>query len=86
MKFIRQHYAFHWFSDKWSEKQKWLYVAVYVTFFNLGLIPLLSIAEKTGVLEEGSLGSLGNLLILLLLWFALYQPIVNFMFSRRRKA
>ncbi len=76
--FIRRYYAFHWFSDEWSQKQKWLYVALYVTLFNIGLIPFLVISEKKGLLVEGSLHSLGTLLLLFLVWFAIYQPTVNY--------
>ena len=83
--FIRRYYAFRWFSDKWSLKQKWLYVALYVALFNIGLIPLLIFSEKTGLLVEGSFRSLGILILLFLLWFAIYQPAVNIFAARDRK-
>ncbi|MCP4419519.1 MAG: hypothetical protein GY805_23140 [Chloroflexi bacterium] len=84
--FIKHHFAFGWFSDDWNAWQKWLSVILYVTFFNIGLIPILSVAEKMGLLIEGSFKSLGILVILLLLWFALYQPVINFVMTRGRKS
>ena len=83
--FIKHHYAFHWFSDGWNGMKKWLCVIIYVTFFNIGLIPILSVSEKKGLLIEGSFRSLGILILMLLLWFAIYQPIVNFFVTRSRK-
>jgi len=84
--FMRRHYAFHWFLDEWSLKQKWLYVALYVIFFNISLIPLLVFSEKTGLLVEGSSWSLGVLVFLLLFWFAIYQPVFNFFMTRKRES
>jgi len=83
--FIKHHYAFHRFSDGWNEMKKWLYVIFYVTFFNIGLIPILSVSKKNGLLVEGSFRSLGILILIFLLWFAIYQPIVNFFVTRYRK-
>lgn len=83
---MRRHYAFHWFSDGWSVKQKWLYVALYVTLYNVSLIPLLVFSEKTGLLVEGSSWSLGVLVFLLLFWFAIYQPVFNFFMTRKRES
>jgi len=83
--FIKHHYAFHWFSDGWNGMKKWLYVILYATFFDIGLIPILSVSEKKGLLVEGSFRSLGILILILLLWFAIYQPIVNFFVTRCRK-
>ena len=85
-KFIRRHYAFRWFSDEWSLKQKWLYVALYVILFNISLIPLLIFSEKAGLLVEGSSWSLGVLVILLLFWFIIYQPVFNFFMAAARRA
>jgi hypothetical protein len=82
-RFIWRQYAFRWFSDEWSAKQKWLYVTLYVICFNISLIPLLVFAEKTGLLVEGSSWSLGVLIILLLFWFAIYQPVFNFFMTRK---
>ena len=82
---IRRYYSFRWFSDEWSIKQKWLYVALYVTLYNISLIPLLVLSEKTGLLVEGSSWSLGVLVILLLFWFAIYQPVVNSLVERVRR-
>jgi protein-S-isoprenylcysteine O-methyltransferase Ste14 len=81
-RFMKRQYSFHWFLDTWTVKQKWMYVALYVVFFKLGLIPILVISETTSLLSEGSFLSLGLLVILLVLWFAIYQPIINFFFSR----
>ena len=53
-------------------------MALYVVLFNIGLIPILTISERVGLLSEGSTGSLGVLAIILILWFGIYQPIVNF--------
>lgn len=83
---MRLHYAFRWFSDGWSVKQKWLYVALYVTLYNVSLIPLLVFSEKTGLLVEGSSWSLGVLVFLLLFWFAIYQPVFNFFMTRKRES
>ncbi len=83
--FMKRHYSFRWFSDEWSIKQKWLYVALYVTLYNISLIPLLVLSEKTGLLVEGSSWSLGVLVILLLFWFAIYQPVVNSLVERVRR-
>jgi len=80
--FLNQHYAFRWYSDRWTVKQKWMYVALYVTLFKVSLIPLLVISETTGLLKEGSFLSLGVLVILLVLWFAIYQPVFNFFMAR----
>jgi len=82
VRFVKRHYSFHWFLDTWTVKQKWLYVALYVVLFKLGLIPILVISETTGLLSEGSFLSLGVLGILLFLWFAIYQPVFNFIFAR----
>jgi len=83
--FIKHHYAFHRSSVGWNEMKKWLYVIFYVTFFNIGLIPILSVSKKNGLLVEGSFRSLGILILIFLLWFAIYQPIVNFFVTRYRK-
>ena len=80
--FLKRHYSFRWFLDSWTEKQKWMYVALYVVLFNLGLIPILTISEMTGLLSEGSFSSLGVLIIILVLWFLIYQPIFNFFMAR----
>jgi len=79
---VKRLYSFHWFLDTWTVKQKWTYVALYVVFFRLGLIPILVISETTGLLSEGTFLSLCVLAILLLLWFAVYQPVVNLIFAR----
>lgn len=81
--FIKRHYSYCWFLDGWSVKQKWLYVALYVILYNVSLIPLLVFAEKIGLLAEGSSWSLGVLIILLLFWFAIYQPVFNFFMTRK---
>ena len=81
--FIKRNYSYRWFLDGWSVKQKWLYVALYVILFNVSLIPLLVLAEKTGLLVEGASWSLGILVILLLFWFAIYQPVFNYFMTRK---
>ena len=82
LEFMKRHYSFRWFRDTWTIKEKWTYVAIYVVIFNIGLIPFLVISERRGLLTEGSSGSLVILVILLILWFAIYQPIINFFFAR----
>ena len=80
--FMKRHYSFRWFLDTWSAKQKWMYVALYVVLFKLGFIPILVFFETTGLLSEGSFLSLGVLIIILVLWFAIYQPVFNFFLAR----
>ncbi len=80
--FMKRHYSFRWFLDTWTVKEKWLYVAVYVALYKISLIPILIIFETIGLLPEGSFLSLGVLIILLVLWFAIYQPAVNFFMAR----
>ena len=70
--------------DTWTVKEKWIYVALYVVLFNISLIPILVISETTGLLSEGSFSSLGVLVILLVFWFAIYQPGFNFFMTRNR--
>jgi len=86
-KFLYRYYTFRWFLDEWTVLQKWLYVALYVILFNIGLIPLLVLSENAGLLVEGSSRSLGVLVFLLLVWFAIYQPAVNILADtvRRRR-
>ena len=57
-------------------------MALYVVLFNMGLIPILAISERIGLLTVGSTGSLGILAIILILWFGIYQPVVNFFTAR----
>jgi hypothetical protein len=59
-----------------------MYVALYVIFFKIGLIPILVISETFGLLSEGSFLSLGVLISLFVLWFAIYQPAFNFFMAR----
>ena len=80
--FMKRHYSFRWFLDTWTVKQKWMYVALYVIFFKIGLIPILVISETFGLLPEGSFLSLGVLISLFVLWFAIYQPAFNFFMAR----
>ena len=80
--FLKRHYSFRWFQDTWTVKEKWIYVALYVILFNIGLIPILAISERIGLLSEGSTGSLGVLAIILIFWFGIYQPVVNFFMAR----
>jgi hypothetical protein len=80
--FMKRHYSFRWFLDTWTVKEKWMYVALYVVLFKISLIPILVISETTGLLSEGSFLSLGVLVILILIWFAIYQPIFNFFMAR----
>jgi len=80
--FVKRHYSFRWFLDTWTVKQKWVYVALYVILFNISLIPILVISEAIGLLTEGSFLSLGVLIFLLVLWFAIYQPIYNFFMAK----
>ncbi len=80
--FIKRHYSFRWFRDTWTVKEKWIYVALYVILFNIGLIPFLVIFERAGILIVGSGLSLGIIAIILVLWFAIYQPIFNFFMAR----
>lgn len=82
LELMKHYYSFRWFRDTWTEKEKWIYVAIYVVFFNISLIPILVISEKAGFLVEGSSLSLGVLVLLLIFWFGIYQPIVNFCFAR----
>ena len=82
--FMKRNYSFHWFLDTWTEKEKWIYVAIYVVLFNISLIPILVIFETIGLLSEGSFSSLGVLAIILVLWFAIYQPAFNFFMTRKR--
>jgi len=82
LELMKRYYSFRWFQDTWSVKEKWLYVALYVVLFNISLIPILVISEWTGVLTEGSSGSLGLIAVILVLWFAIYQPIFNFFMTR----
>ena len=84
-KVIRRYYSFRWFLDDWSVNEKWLYVAMYVILFNIGLIPILGISEKAGLLVEGSSLSLGVLVLLLLLWFVIYQPVINCLMDIMRR-
>ena len=83
--FLKRHYSFRWYLDTWTPKQKWLYVALYVIIYKIGLIPILIISEKSGLLAEGSFLSLGILILLFILWFAFYQPLVNFFLGRGSK-
>ena len=80
--FMKRHYSFRWFLDTWTVKEKWMYVALYVVLFKISLIPILVISETTGLLSEGSFVSLGVLVILLVLWFAIFQPAFNFFLAR----
>lgn len=80
--FIKRHYSFRWFLDTWTVKEKWLYVALYVVLYKISLIPILVIFETIGLLPEGTYWSLGVLVILFVLWFAIYQPIFNFFLAR----
>ena len=80
--FVKRHYSFRWFLDTWTIKQKWMYVALYVIIFKTSIIPILVISETIGLLSEGSFLSLGVLIFLLVLWFAIYQPIFNFFMAR----
>ena len=80
--FLERHYSFRWFRNTWTVKEKWIYVALYVVLFNIGLIPILTISERIGLLSEGSTGSLGVLAIILLFWFGIYQPVINFFMAR----
>jgi hypothetical protein len=80
--FVKRHYSFRWFLDTWTVKQKWMYVALYVIIFKTSIIPILVISETIGLLSEGSFLSLGVLIFLLVLWFAIYQPIFNFFMAR----
>ena len=80
--FIKRHYSFRWFLDTWTVKEKWLYVALYVVLYKISLIPILVIFETIGLLQEGTYWSLGVLVILFVLWFAIYQPIFNFFLAR----
>ena len=82
--FMNRHYSFRWFLDTWTVKEKWIYVALYVVLFNISLIPILVISETAGILSEGSFSSLGVLVILLVFWFAIYQPAFNFFMTRNR--
>ena len=79
---IKRHYSFRWFLDTWTVKQKWMYVGLYVIIFKTSIIPILVISETIGLLSEGSFLSLGVLIFLLVLWFAIYQPIFNFFMTR----
>lgn len=79
---MKRNYSFRWFRESWTTKEKWIYVALYVVLFNIGLIPILVISERAGLLTEGSSESLGVLAILLLIWFGIYQPVVNFFVAR----
>ena len=80
--FIKRHYSFRWFLDTWTVKERWLYVALYVVLYKISLIPILVIFETIGLLPEGTYLSLGVLVILFVLWFAIYQPIFNFFLAR----
>ena len=80
--FIKRHYSFRWFLVTWTVKEKWLYVALYVVLYKISLIPILVIFETIGLLPEGTYLSLGVLVILFVLWFAIYQPIFNFFLAR----
>jgi len=80
--FVKRHYSFRWFLDTWTVKQKWMYVALYVIIFKTSIIPILVISETIGLLSEGSFLSLGVLIFLLVLWFAIYQPVINLIFAR----
>ena len=84
LELMKRHYSFRWFRDTWAVKEKWIYVALYVVLFNLGLIPFLTISERTGLLIEGSNFSLGVLTIILVLWFGIYQSVFNFFLARDR--
>ena len=53
-------------------------MTLYVVLFNIGLIPILTISERIGLLSEGSTGSLLVLAIILVLWFGIYQTVINF--------
>jgi hypothetical protein len=80
--FLKRHYSFRWFLDTWTVKEKWIYVGLYVVLFKIILIPILFISEPTGLLPEGSFLSLGVLVILILIWFAIDQPTFNFFMTR----
>ena len=80
--FIKRHYSFRWFLDTWTVKEKWLYVALYVVIYKIFLITILEIFETICLLTEGTYWSLGVLVILFVLWFAIYQPIFNFFLAR----
>jgi len=80
--FVKRHYSFRWFLDTWTVKQKWMNVALYVVIYKISIIPILVISETIGLLSEGSFISLGVLTVLLVLWFAIYQPIFNFFMAR----
>jgi hypothetical protein len=80
--FMKRHYSFRWFRDTWTTKEKWTYVAIYVVLFNISLIPILTIFERTGLLIEGSGSSLRVLALILILWFVIYQPVFNFIMTR----
>ena len=82
LELMKRHYSFRWFRDTWTVKEKWIYVAIYVVLFNIGLIPFLTISERTGLLIEGSSFSLGVLTIILVLWFGIYQPVFIFFLAR----
>lgn len=82
LELIKRHYSFRWFRDTWTTKEKWFYVAIYVVLFNIGLIPFLTISERTGLLIEGSGLSVGVLVVIVVLWFGIYQPIFNFFLAR----
>jgi hypothetical protein len=71
-KIFYRYYSFRWFLNEWTVLQKWLFVALYVILFNISLIPLLVYSENDGLLLEGSSRSLGVLVFLFLLWFAIY--------------
>lgn len=81
LELMKHYYSFRWFQDTWTEKEKWIYVAIYVVLFNIGLIPILTISERAGLLVVGSGLSLGVLAAILTLWFAIYQPIVNYLMA-----
>jgi hypothetical protein len=59
-----------------------MYVSLYVVLFKIGLIPILVISETTGLLSDGAFLSLAVLVILLVLWFTIYQPAFNFFIAR----
>ena len=82
MRFLSRLFAFRWYSNSWSTRQKVGYVALYVTLFRLSLIPILTLAEKGGYLTEGSFSSLGGLVVILVLWFAFFQMVTNFIVVR----
>jgi len=81
--FLQRHYSFHWFLDTWSVKEKCMYVALYVVLYKISLIPILVLFEKCDLLSEGSLLSLGVLVIVFVFWFAIYQPAFNFFMTRQ---